>query len=117
MRKFLDDAGYLDTESEHVPSALERWYLRSLDEPSGLTPTRGVTAPEVAQVGGFTVHAGVTVARGDARGREQLCRYITRPPFSERQLARTSDGRVELTLRKPANNGQRKILLEPVRGG
>src|SRR5687767_1892417 len=54
----------------------------------------------VAQVGGINVHAKQCVAGRDRAQIERLCRYITRPPLSQKRLTRRTDGRLELELKK-----------------
>ena len=41
---------------------------------------------------GFNLHAGVTIAANDDRGRERLCRYGARPPFSLARLRVLENG-------------------------
>ncbi|MBK8011646.1 MAG: transposase [Deltaproteobacteria bacterium] len=119
MEKFLAKRGYLRSESDALEEAsltpVERWSVRGLAEPSMLSPSRIVDVKSTAiACGGFSVHAQVRVAQGDRRGRERLCLYAARPPFAEDQLRMTDDGRVRLTLRRPAKNGQAAIVLSPV---
>ncbi|MBK8010144.1 MAG: transposase [Deltaproteobacteria bacterium] len=119
MEKFLAKSGYLRSESDALEEAsltpVERWYVRGLAEPSMLSPSRIVDVKSTAiECGGFSVHAQVRVAQGDRRGRERLCLYAARPPFAEDQLRMSGDGRVRLTLRRPAKNGQGAIVLSPV---
>ncbi|MBK8013911.1 MAG: transposase [Deltaproteobacteria bacterium] len=119
MEKFLAKSGYLRSDSDALEEAsltpLERWYVRGLAEPSMLSPSRIVDVKSTAiECGGFSVHAQVRVAQGDRRGRERLCLYAARPPFAEDQLRMSGDGRVRLTLRRPAKNGQGAIVLSPV---
>ncbi|MBK8011985.1 MAG: transposase [Deltaproteobacteria bacterium] len=119
MEKLLAKSGYLRSESDALEEAsltpVERWYVRGLAEPSMLSPSRIVDVKSTAiECGGFSVHAQVRVAQGDRRGRERLCLYAARPPFAEGQLRMTDDGRVRLTLRRPAKNGQGAIVLSPV---
>jgi hypothetical protein len=114
MTRYLKKKGYLGNDVEEELSATDRWFLWSLQEPSGLMPTRVPARGTGVEYRGFSIHAGVTVARGDRKGREQLCRYVARPPFAEDQLRLTPDGRIDFTLRSPARNGQRVITLEPL---
>jgi hypothetical protein len=114
MIRYLKKKGYLEEDTADAMTATERWFLRGLAEPSGLMPTRMAPTGSGVEFRGFSVHAGVTVARGNKRGREQLCRYVARPPFAEEQFRMKPDGRVELTLRSPARNGQSCITLEPL---
>jgi hypothetical protein len=114
MGRFLDKEGLLSGDED--PTPLDRWFLRGLGEPSMLAGTGRVDIKQsAAEYGGFSVHAGVTVPKGDKVARERLCRYAARPPLAEDQLRRLEDGRIELSLRRRANNGQRVIALEPMR--
>ena len=40
-------------------------------------------------------------------------RYITRPPVAQDRLERRSDGKLELTFKKPWRDGTRALVLEP----
>jgi len=44
---------------------------------------------------------------------ERLLRYGLRPPFAQKRLSLTPDGKVRLKLRKPYYTGQTEIVLEP----
>jgi hypothetical protein len=62
---------------------------------------------------GVGVHAGVTVAKGDERGRERLARYMARPALSLGRLSTTDDGRVSIAFKRPWRSGARSVLLRP----
>ena len=47
----------------------------------------------------------VTRTPCDDEGRERLCRYGARPPFSLERLSLLPDGRVAYRLRRPRRNG------------
>ena len=117
MTKYLEAKGYLSEDGEATElCGLDAWYVKSLAEPSMLMPTRDLSRKNSGlEYGGFTVHAGVTVAGDDKAGREKLCRYAARPAFADDQLRFAKDGRIEFRLRRKANNGQSVVLLEPVR--
>ena len=70
--------------------------------------------PWTAEVGGFNVNAGITVRADDAEGRERLCRYGARPPFSLERLSLLPDGRVAYRLRRPRRNGATHLVMTPV---
>jgi|TARA_B110000503_G_scaffold135796_1_gene217007 hypothetical protein len=48
----------------------------------------------VGKVAGFSLHAGVATKTRERKKLERLCRYIARPPVSEKRLALTSQGNV-----------------------
>ncbi|MFO0567388.1 MAG: transposase, partial [Polyangiaceae bacterium] len=50
----------------------------------------------------------------DRKQLERLCRYITRPPFSQDRLELRPDGRVELTLKSVWRDGTRAVVYEPL---
>ncbi len=72
-----------------------------------LAPTQVYETPSSGiELGGFSVHAAVTVPAHDKKRRIELCRYVARPPFAEDQLRATEDGRIALTLRRKAKSGK-----------
>ncbi|MCP4962551.1 MAG: hypothetical protein GY925_25185, partial [Actinomycetia bacterium] len=66
----------------------------------------------LAEHHGFTIHAGVTANRGDARGRERLVRYMARPALALRRLS-WEDGQVRIDFKQPWRNGVSTIPLPP----
>lgn len=50
---------------------------------------------------GFRVHAGVRIAAGDDEGREQLCRYASRPAIALGRMTLLDDGRIAYRVRHP----------------
>jgi hypothetical protein len=62
--------------------------------------------PWTAEVAGFNINAGVTVRAGDVEGRERLCRYGARPPFSLERLSLLPDGRVAYQRNLHSRQGQ-----------
>jgi hypothetical protein len=65
-------------------------------------------------VGGFNVHAGVTIRAGDRAGLEQLCRYAARAPVALERLSMLEDGRVAYRLRTARKNGATHRVMTPV---
>ena len=49
---------------------------------------------------GFNLHASVTIAAQDDQGRERLCRYGARPPFSLARLRVLKNGNVSYLVKK-----------------
>ena len=68
----------------------------------------------LACYGGFTLHAGVWVGANDRRGRERLCRYITRPAISNERLELTECGHVRYTLKTPYRDGTTHVHFDPL---
>ena len=79
------------------------------DVPSGRRSSRWS-----AQDSGFNIHAGVRVPAGDHLGRERLCRYITRPPFSMERFTRLDDGRIAYRVRHPLGPDKTHRILTPL---
>jgi len=70
--------------------------------------------PLCAAGDGFSLHADLAIHQDDRAGLERMLRYGLRPPFSQKRLSLTPDGKVVLQLRKPWHTGQRDIVLQPV---
>ena len=70
--------------------------------------------PWTAEVASFTFNAGVTVHAGDVEGRERLCRYGARPPFSLERLSLLPDGRVAYRLPTRRRKGATLLVMTPV---
>jgi hypothetical protein len=66
-----------------------------------------------AVLGGFSLHAGVSVAGTDRAGLERLCRYMGRPPLAAQRPERTRDGRIVYRLRHRWRDGTSAIVFEP----
>jgi hypothetical protein len=63
---------------------------------------------------GFDLHAKRRISARDKAGREQLCRYILRPPLSHSRLERLADGRLRLRLKTPWRDGTTHLVLTPL---
>jgi hypothetical protein len=63
---------------------------------------------------GFNLQAATRLAANDKAGRERLCRYILRPPFSNDRLRLLPNGNIRLDLKHPWSDGTRAIDLEPL---
>ena len=85
----------------------DEWFMAAAREPSGwLRDVERDRRPR-----GFDVHVGRRIESQD-RHREQLVRYLARPPFAEDQIELIDDDRVRLTFRTPARSGQSSIELD-----
>ena len=63
---------------------------------------------------GFDLHAGLVVPAGDRERLERVCRYALRPPVPQDRLCLTSDGEVQLTLRRRWSDGTTHVVFDPV---
>ena len=61
--------------------------------------------PQCATFEGYNLHAGVEIAAWHRPGLEQLCRYVLRPPLAKTRLSETSDGGVEMQLKRAWSDG------------
>src|SRR5216110_3273555 len=70
--------------------------------------------PCQAHLGGFDLHANITVGADDRAGVECLCRYVLRPLVAQERLALTPDGLVLVTLKSEWHDGTSHLLFTPV---
>lgn len=63
---------------------------------------------------GFNLHASLTLAADDDLGRERLCRYGLRPPFSLSRFRVLHDGRISYRVKKSARRTSRCRLMTPL---
>jgi hypothetical protein len=103
-----DDAqAVLDDQAAAVksplPSPLFPW-AKGNDQPR---------RPRCSFFEGYSLHADLAVHQKERRKLERLLRYGLRPPFAQKRLSLTPDGKVRLKLRKPYYTGQSEIVLEP----
>lgn len=110
FERWLRRHGYLDDEAK-APEDDDAWWLAAAQAPSGVVALAG---DKKRKKPAFEVHAKVRVRHGDKVGRQQLVRYVTRPPFAEDQLEFLDDERVRVKLRSPLRNGQEQIILHPL---
>ena len=68
----------------------------------------------VGKVDGFSLHAGVVAKAHERKKLERLCRYIARPPVSEKRLCVTRNGKVRYKLKTPYRDGTTHIIFEPL---
>jgi len=66
------------------------------------------------QHAGFNLHAQTKVAANDKKGRENLCKYILRPPLANDRL-KILDGKVvRLEFKKPWSDGTSSVEMPPL---
>ena len=66
------------------------------------------------QQAGFNLHAQTKVAANDKKGRENLCKYILRPPLANDRLKILDDKTVRLDFKKPWSDGTSSVDLAPL---
>ena len=71
-------------------------------------------ATAAGNVAGFLLHAGVSAKANQRDKLERLCRFITRPPISEKRLSLTSQCKVRYELKTPYRIGTTHLIFEPV---
>ena len=70
--------------------------------------------PGVAQLSGFSLHAGVAAAAHQRYKLERLARYITRPVLALERLSLTPQGHIRYALKTPYRDGTTHVILEPL---
>jgi hypothetical protein len=85
--------------------------VRRIGQEPGTVRSRG---PRQAHLEGFDLHANVRVPAHDRARREQLCRYVLRPPIAKDRLRLTEDGRVLVQLKTPWADGTTHLVFEPL---
>ncbi len=68
----------------------------------------------VANVAGFSLHAGLMAEAYQRDKLERLCRYIARPAVSEKRLSLLDDGRIRYELKTPYRDGTTHVIFEPL---
>jgi ribosomal protein S27E len=69
---------------------------------------------QLAKFSGFSLHAGVVAEGYEQTKREHLCRYITRPPLSEKRLSIAPNGQICYLLKNPYRDGTTRVLFDPL---
>jgi hypothetical protein len=69
---------------------------------------------QLAQISGFSLHAGVFTNSHHPDKLERLCRYIARPAVSEERSSLTSTGKVRYELKTPYQDGTTHVFFDPV---
>ena len=69
---------------------------------------------QLAQISGFSLHAGVFADSHQTEKLERLCRYISRPAISEHRLSLTDSGKVRYKLKTPYDDGTTHVFFSPL---
>ena len=70
--------------------------------------------PCIAQLSGFSLHAGTRCQAHERDSLERLCRYIARPAVSNERLSVNDRGQVVYRLKHPFRNGTTHVVLDPI---
>jgi hypothetical protein len=72
------------------------------------------SSSQVANVAGFSLHAGVATKGHEREKLERVCRYIARPALCEKRLAITANGNVRYQLKTPYRDGTTHVIFTPL---
>src|SRR5450432_266500 len=75
---------------------------------------RKVVRPLCVDEGGFSLHAATRAGAEDELGRENLFKYVLRPPIAQEHVTLTADGLVAVTLKKPFRDGTVSVEIDPL---
>ena len=70
--------------------------------------------PCIAQLSGFSLHAGTRCRAHERASLERLCRYIARPAVSNERLSVNDRGQVVYRLKHPFHDGTTHVVLDPI---
>ena len=70
--------------------------------------------PCIAQLSGFSLHAGTRCRAHERNSLERLCRYIARPALSNERLSVNDRGQVVYRLKHPFGDGTTHVVLDPI---
>ena len=138
VAKFLERRGFLERDEENTylhldiseDEAMQQLYGHSITYRIALGPHQGrkvftlqslppkqepkTASSRVANVAGFSLHAGIMTAAHQRDKLERLCRYIARPAVSEKRLSLLDDGRIRYELKTPYRDGTTHVIFEPL---
>ena len=70
--------------------------------------------PCIAQLSGFSLHAGTCCRARDRDSLERLCRYIARPAVSNERLSVNDRGQVVYRFKHSFRDGTTHVVLDPI---
>jgi hypothetical protein len=73
-----------------------------------------VAAPLSVMELGFSLHARTTADAADTRAREQLVKYVLRPPIAQERLTLLPGELVRIALKRPFKDGTVAVDLDPL---
>ena len=73
-----------------------------------------ISAPlSVAELG-FSLHARTAARADDSRAKEQLVKYVLRPPIAQERLELLADELVRVVLKRPFRDGAVAVDMAPL---
>ena len=70
--------------------------------------------PRCVGIGGFSLHADVSIRAHERERLEKLSRYIARPPVAETRLYRTQSGQIAYRVKRMWSDGTQALLFSPM---
>ena len=70
--------------------------------------------PCIAQLSGFSLHAGTRCHAHERDSLQRLCRYIARPAVSNERLSVNDRAQVVYRLKHPFRDGTTHVVLDPI---
>ncbi len=87
--------------------------ISRLGRPPSAGPGSAVLIKELcAELDGFSLHGAVRIEEGETSRLEHLCRYVTRPPLSNKRLSVNAQGKVVHELRVPFRDGTTHFVFD-----
>jgi hypothetical protein len=99
--------------------ATQRGTVENVKDDSGQSegpaePAAPASIDEAVTRHGFNLHASLTIHADDDLGRERLCRYGLRPPFSLSRFRVLRDGRISYRVKKSSRRVSPCRIMTPV---
>ena len=79
-----------------------------------VAPNPPAPSPCIAQLSGFSLHAGTRCQAHERNSLERLCRSIARPAVSNERLSVNDRGQVVYRLKHPFRDGTTHVVLDPM---
>ena len=79
---------------------------------SAVPLARCFEAVRVGSTSGFSFFLGQPIGPDDRDRLERVARYISRPPLTDERLSFTADGKVRLSLSRPAKDGTTALIFD-----
>ncbi len=73
-----------------------------------------VVRPLCIEDAGFSLHAATRAGAEDEVGRQNLFKYVLRPPIAQEHVTMTDDGLVAVQLKKPFRDGTVSVEMDPL---
>jgi hypothetical protein len=97
--------------SGQAPPAGPQWRRGLLPLPAAAL---GYDKPLCASLAGFTLHAATRAGALDPAGRENLLRYVLRPPIAYERIEHRPEGLVRIALKRAFADGTLAVEMDPL---